>query len=272
MALKYGSKKGGFGLRSGNKSGMPFKQMGSSPAQHKAVTGDAHEHSEGGKKVKHGPDGEVLSLTGKDAIREVTNNYDTSLGGEDTVVKTDMDEFRKNTVVVDGKTYDKGEEPQDKSEKKGFFQKLGEGLKSDTFRSAAYGAASAAAINPAQKKMYSDLAQKYGPKKYTETQLQDKEYKNNQIKLQNQKIKAFEDAQNKENELNTTNSTATTDDGHANLDTTKYKTTSETVQEQIAADKAKMKEDSYATYRDMHKKFPDTYSAEWLARVTKEKE
>ena len=30
MALKYGSKSGGFGLRSGNKSSLPFKQMGSS--------------------------------------------------------------------------------------------------------------------------------------------------------------------------------------------------------------------------------------------------
>ena len=33
MALKYGSKSGGFGLRSGNKSSLPFKQMGSSPAK-----------------------------------------------------------------------------------------------------------------------------------------------------------------------------------------------------------------------------------------------
>jgi len=230
MALKYGSKKGGVQLRSGN--GIPFKQMGGSPAQHKGF--GEHTHATGGsgsydkvtgKQTGMGDtSGEGSSLTGIDAIRKVTNNYDTSLGGEDTVVKTDMDEFRKNTVVVDGKTYDKGEEPKDKSEKKGFFQKLGEGLKSDTFRSAAYGAASAAAVDPSQRKMYSDLSQKYGPKKHTKEELQDNEYKTNQIKLQNQKIKAFEDAQNKENELNTTNSTATTDDGHANLDTTKYVT------------------------------------------------
>ncbi len=247
MALKYGSKKGGVQLRSGN--GIPFKQMGSSPAQHKGF--GEHTHATGGsgsydkvtgKQTGMGDtSGEGSSLTGIDAIREVTGNYDTSLGGEGTKVKTDIDDFRKNTVVVDGKTYDKGEEPQE--EKKGFFQKLGEGLKSDAFRSAAYGAASAAAINPAQKKMYSDLSQKYGPKKYTETQLQDKEYKTNMIKLQRQKIKAFEDAQNEKTKLKTTDPTATTEGGHASLDATKYVTTTEKVQKQIAADKARIEKE-----------------------------
>ena len=262
MALKYGSKSGGFGLRSGNKSGMPFKQMGSSSpnkqTEHfgpkRGITisppdEDATVEGVSQKAIK----GPQVSTKGIDAITEVTTkgreehgdlpwdkDYDPTKDAHKGT-KTDMDEFRKNTVVVDGKTYDKGEEPQE--EKKGFFQKLGEGLKSDAFRSAAYGAASAAAINPAQKKMYSDLAQKYGPKKYTEKQLQDKEYKSNMIKLQRQKIKAFEDAQNEKTKLKTTDPTATTEGGHASLDTTKYVTTTEKVQKQIAADKARIEKE-----------------------------
>ena len=41
-----------FKMRSGNK--VSFKNMGSSPGKHKAVTGTRHEHIEGGKRVLWG--------------------------------------------------------------------------------------------------------------------------------------------------------------------------------------------------------------------------
>ena len=53
----------GFKLRSGN-GPLQFKQMGSSPALHKAVTGTRHEHREGGEKILHGPDGKVVDEAG----------------------------------------------------------------------------------------------------------------------------------------------------------------------------------------------------------------
>ena len=65
MALKYGSKSGGFVPRSGQAKGMPFKEMGSSsPAKHD--TGSQHMHAMGGSgSYRKDPDDEnKLKQTG----------------------------------------------------------------------------------------------------------------------------------------------------------------------------------------------------------------
>ena len=152
MALKYGSKSGGFGLRSGK--GVPFKSMGSSPAKGGIMdilgafggAKQADKFASQTPKVETtiSPPGEdatvegvsqkaikgpQVSKKGIDAIKEVTTkgreehgdlpwdkDYDPTKDAHKGT-KTDMNEFRKNTVVVDGKTYDKGEEPRDKPKK-----------------------------------------------------------------------------------------------------------------------------------------------------------
>jgi|21_taG_2_1085346.scaffolds.fasta_scaffold59082_2 hypothetical protein len=69
MALKYGSKSGGFGLRSGNKRGLPFKQMGASPAK------DSTSMISGLSDILKTKDGVNVIGQGQGAFRE-----DTDLG------------------------------------------------------------------------------------------------------------------------------------------------------------------------------------------------
>ena len=127
MALKYGSKPSGFGLRSGNKKGMPFKQMGSTPAKH----GKSEDFQRG--KKGHNPDtmsaehedfhakqsGEsptqYKGVSPMNKLDDPSTGDQSSFNDDEDVKKTNIEEFKKQTVIVDGKTYKKGEEPEPKS-------------------------------------------------------------------------------------------------------------------------------------------------------------
>ena len=82
-----------------------------SPNKHKSVTGTRHEHAEGGKKIKHGPEGEVLDEAGWEAS-----------GAEERGKGTEgMKEEYADEQYKTKKTKEKGED----GKKKSWFDQLG---------------------------------------------------------------------------------------------------------------------------------------------------
>ena len=247
----------GFQLRSGNKGGMPFKEMGSSPIQHTSVTGTRHEHREGGKKILHGPDGKVVNEAAFEAsgqeeleigVKGMGKKYaDEKYKPKDT--ETVKEEPKKHKVQIrKQKRLDKITARREKKGKEGLttrqinlqkdIDKTSEQFVSDRQEKARRTLAGLREYGPGGSGSQTEGKMKYDAAKLAQ--------ENTEIAQESQRIRDARTEQlidtydanlKKENELGSVKKSAGSED-NVNLDTTKYETTTDKVQAQIAADKA----------------------------------
>ena len=195
MALKYGSKPSGFGLRSGNKKGMPFKQMGAStPAKgmFDFLKGKTDEEKNiekfkeetvivDGKTYKKGEEPQPKSKTGSAAIEEVT---------KEATEKHGKLSWEEGHTEENDAHREKGNVPDNVETKDGGKEKKGKWWKSNAFKEGMYNLAAITATDPSKRQMYLQKSQEYKkPAELTEGEKEDLAYKDNRRKIQELTIK-----------------------------------------------------------------------------------
>ena len=212
MALKYGSKPSGFGLRSGNKKGMPFKQMGSTPAQYKGVspmnklddpsTGDQssfiddvddkktniEKFREGTYEAIDPKDGKMKTWKigeGPRSSEEESSEQKSSTGKEAVAEVTDN--FSKSLDPDDDTSLPDNVETKDdskKKEKKNIFRRIGDELKKDSTKKILNEWAATLATDPSKRQMYLQRAKQYEkPAELTEEEKKEAAHRDDKRKI-----------------------------------------------------------------------------------------
>ena len=225
MALKYGSKPSGFGLRSGNKKGMPFKQMGSTPAQYKGVspmnklndpsTGDQSsffgdvddkktnitEFEKGTYQAIDPKDGKMKTWKIGEGPRssEEESSEPKSKTGSEAIKELEKETTEKHgklpwqegyTEEDDAHKDDDTSLPDNVETKDDGKEKKEKWWKSNAFKEGMYNLAAITATDPSKRQMYLQKSQQYKkPAELTQEQKEDLAYKDNRRKIQELTIK-----------------------------------------------------------------------------------